>query len=215
MGRYNGLVGHVVGRVMAHVSGSTEQRYTAREEIDHAGMRFVVDVCVTRRTDAPFRVDVGAYTSTHRTPGRNVVELLVDLDQSEPERHRYRELSAELREVVRHEVEHLTQAGYNRVPGKPRPTTSSPVRALRTPDDRARYFLLRDEVPAFVHGLHQKSRSKGTFLDHEMVEHLNAYGLTGQQKEFIMTQWVAYARSALPHARWSDWVWGWRDDDEK
>jgi hypothetical protein len=65
-----------------------------------------------------------------------------------------------LRDLIRHEIEHLTQKGWNCKLGKKR-NDNGHIRELikQNQDIYYKYFLLADEVDANIHGLYSKAKS--------------------------------------------------------
>ena len=69
-------------------------------------------------------------------------------------------ISMDLKDTVRHEIEHLTQAGYNVIPSKELPDDKrlryyiNDLEILPASD----YYLLDKEIPAMLQGLHYKAK---------------------------------------------------------
>ena len=73
----------------------------------------------------------------------------------------YTEISFDLRNLVRHEVEHLTQRGYNVIDSKKvRRNDATRKRISKTPSIRHKYYKLRDEIPANLQGLYSEAKSR-------------------------------------------------------
>ena len=69
-------------------------------------------------------------------------------------------LYPELRDIVRHEIEHLTQRGINRKEGK-YVRGNNKIREKVSKDElpQYRYFILKDEVTANIQGLYSKAKA--------------------------------------------------------
>ena len=66
----------------------------------------------------------------------------------------------DLKDIVRHEIEHLTQSGYNVVPSKELPDDQDLrfyIQQLGTMP-ASNYYLLDKEVPAMLQGLYYKAK---------------------------------------------------------
>lgn len=72
----------------------------------------------------------------------------------------YSKIQAKLRDVVRHEIEHLTQKGPNQKAGKKvKNTTLARIKAANNPDKAYTYYTLPDEVDANIQGLYSKAKT--------------------------------------------------------
>ena len=114
----------------------------------------------------------------------------------------YEKLFYRLQEVMRHEIEHLTQGGPNRIPDRP-------IYYGSTSDLKTVYGHHKNkiEVPALVHGFYRRAKIEKRPLDEIMVEDLDAdiqKGLLSKkQAENLLTIWLDYAKKNLPAARYS------------
>jgi hypothetical protein len=102
-----------------------------------------------------------------------------------------------LRDILRHEIEHTTQSGWNTINGKY--IASDP--ALRSKKESgklsaARYFTLPKETPAMIQGLYFKAKkSKQPFakvVNQYLDIWVNNGTLTNQDKEYILKTWREY-----------------------
>lgn len=67
-----------------------------------------------------------------------------------------------LANTIRHEIEHITQSGFNTLPGKYLPDDQE----LRELVNEKEYLLLDKEIPAAVRGIHSESlKSKKSFIN--------------------------------------------------
>ena len=114
-------------------------------------------------------------------------------------------ISMDVKDIIRHEIEHLSQAGYNVVPAK------------ELPDDRmlrsyiqdfgimpaSNYYLLDKEVPAMLQGMYYKAKKmKKPFKDvvnSYLDIFVNNETIDNQDKEDILKRWrVAAGKLNLP-----------------
>lgn len=90
----------------------------------------------------------------------SIIHVFISLDpKTEPKC--YLEISLSLRNLIRHEVEHLTQGGWNEKEGKRINRNDTTRRKIaKNPDIRYRYYKLKDEVPANLHGFYSEAKSR-------------------------------------------------------
>lgn len=112
----------------------------------------------------------------------------------------YSKVAMDLRDTIRHELEHITQTGWNLLPGKYLPNDQKRRKKIETGELPAReYFLLPMEIPAMIQGMYfQAKKSKQPFssivnnyLDLFIKmkdENGNPY-LTSEDKEVIINTW--------------------------
>jgi nicotinic acid mononucleotide adenylyltransferase/predicted nucleotidyltransferase len=109
-------------------------------------------------------------------------------------------ISMDIKDIIRHEVEHLSQAGYNVVPAK------------ELPDDRmlrsyiqdlglmpaSNYYLLDKEIPAMLQGMYYKAKKmKKPFKDvvnSYLDIFVNNETIDNQEKEDILKRWRVAAK---------------------
>ena len=109
------------------------------------------------------------------------------------------EVIAELSDTIRHELEHLTQSGWNTKISKYIPADTKKRKRIETgEDDSYNYYLLDKEIPAMIHGLYNKAKkSRRPFADvvDDQMQKLIRQGVaTPEQTEIIKDKW----RSMLP-----------------
>jgi hypothetical protein len=106
----------------------------------------------------------------------------------------FTELQHILRDLVRHEIEHLTQKGWNRKLGKKR-NDNSYIRCKinKNSDIYYKYFLLADEVDANIHGLYSKAKSMKIPYKQVVNEYLNELCndciIEDKHKKIIYNKW--------------------------
>jgi hypothetical protein len=107
------------------------------------------------------------------------------------------EIAMNLRDTLRHEIEHLTQSGWNTIDGKYIASDQN----LRTRIEAgnlpaARYFTLPKETPAMIHGLYLKAKkSKQPFrevVDNYLSIWVENGTITQRDKEQIIATWRTY-----------------------
>jgi hypothetical protein len=144
-----------------------------------------------------FRYGGDAYNNTGQDSDEMpLIEVRFEIDPAEYPRI-LNEVATELRDVLRHEIEHLTQSGWNTLPGKYIASDQMLRKKIESGVmPAARYFTLPKETPAMIQGLYHKAKkSKQPFRDV-----VNAYldvwvangSLTNQDKEYILKTWRTY-----------------------
>ena len=153
-------------------------------EFDLAG---VVEI-----TDDEYSVDGGANAGFDRE-GEEITPLL-SVSFKIPKNPDWQKVSFDIKDVVRHELEHLTQDGGNVRPSKSMEDDQL-IRDLIDADllPKAQYFKLEKEVDAMLQGLYFKAKkSKSPFKD-VVNDYLNIFvdqnTITLEEKEDILNTW--------------------------
>ena len=116
-------------------------------------------------TDDRYGVDGGANAGYDRYGDE--IQPLINVVFELPKNVDWKELSFDLKDVVRHEIEHLTQDGENLKQGKYIPDDED-LRALIDSGllDKDEYYKLPKEVDAMIQGMYYKAKkSKTPFVD--------------------------------------------------
>jgi hypothetical protein len=153
-------------------------------EFDLAG---VVEI-----TDDEYSVDGGA-NAGFDNKGEEITPLL-SVSFKIPKNPDWQKVSFDIKDVVRHELEHLTQDGGNVRPSKSMEDDQL-IRDLIDADllPKAQYFKLEKEVDAMLQGLYFKAKkSKRPFKD-VINDYLNIFvdqnTITLKEKEDILNTW--------------------------
>ena len=104
-------------------------------------------------------------------------------------------LNAELKETLRHEIEHITQFGFDLKGG---------FEQYKGKIDFYKYLLLTHEIPAFVRGLYKRAKVKKMSLIDTFDEFFEEYEESFNSPEEInqvRNVWLDWARSNLPDAQ--------------
>lgn len=130
------------------------------------------------------------------------IEIRFELDPAEVPSI-YSEVAMDLRDTIRHEIEHITQTGWNVKPNKYIPNDQAIRRKIESGKLPAReYFLLPMEIPAMLQGMYLKAKKSkrpfaqvvNNYLDNFIFmkdENGNPW-ITKQDKEQIITTWRNY-----------------------
>lgn len=137
-----------------------EERYFLVGEFadNVSGIDVTVYLTIVRDQFPPYSKD---FILDGETDDQNsVIYTYISIDpESEPQC--YTEIAFDLRNLVRHEVEHLTQRGYGEKPGKRvRRNEAMRRRISDNPSLRYKYYQLKDEIPANLQGLYSEAKSR-------------------------------------------------------
>lgn len=136
------------------------------DDVDIESTQFEFDFMgVVKYTDDTYMVDGGA-NAGYDDDGEEI-QPMINVKFKIPRNPDWQEVSMDLKDVVRHELEHLTQDGENLKPGKYIPDDQD----LRTLIDKGlldkdAYYTLPKEIDAMIQGLYYKAKkSKKPFAD--------------------------------------------------
>lgn len=127
------------------------------------------------------------------------IEIRFELDPADVP-NIYSDIAMDLRDVIRHEIEHITQTGWNLKSGKYIPSDQDIRRKIESSELPAReYFLLPMEIPAMIQGMYFKAKKSkqpfadivNNYLDRFIAmkdENGNSY-ITPDDKEHIISIW--------------------------
>ena len=109
-------------------------------------------------------------------------------------------ISMDLKDIVRHEIEHLSQAGYNVVPAKELPDD----RMLRSYIQNlgimptSNYYLLDKEIPAMLQGMYYKAKKMKKPFKDVLSDYLDIFvdneTISAPDKADIIRRWREAAR---------------------
>jgi len=138
--------------------------------------------------DRNYKVDGGANSGDEDEAGFVVLDFTVD-PRELPKK--WSTIAMDIRDVLRHEIEHLTQSGYNVIPSKELPDDSEIRNLIQKyqvlPDTD--YYKLDKEVDAMLQGLYFKAKkSKKPFKD-VIQSYLDIVGLSPEEQKDVKTRW--------------------------
>jgi hypothetical protein len=100
-------------------------------------------------------------------------------------------ISMNLKDVIRHEIEHLTHGeGYNENPAKLMPDDQY-IRDMITADllPKAAYFKLEKEIDANLQGMYLRAKKEKRPFKDVIDDYLDAQDITSEDKEEILNLW--------------------------
>ena len=172
------------------VGPDDEDIYSDQFEFDLAG---VVEI-----TDDEYEVDGGA-NAGFDTKGEEVTPLL-SVQFKIPKNPDWQRVSFDIKDVVRHELEHLTQDGYNERPGK----YMADDQLFRDMIDmdllpKADYFKLEKEIDAMLQGLYFKAKKSKRPFNSVIDDYLATQPINAEEKEEILNLWRSRGKAlSLP-----------------
>jgi hypothetical protein len=109
------------------------------------------------------------------------------------------EVSMDLRDTLRHEIEHITQSGWNTIDSKYIPSDQALRKKIETGVlPPARYFTLPKEIDAMIQGLYLRAKKTRTPFKQVVDNYLNIWvsnqSITETDKQNILKVW----RERLP-----------------
>lgn len=205
-GRYDSLVGQIVSATLNLIKQSdngeetfdgVKIRYTANDNVpsffeliedetylsvgeyttERSGIEVIVKLVIVR-DESPVYPD--AYIISGDADDESATIYLEISINPEFEPQCYSDIVPDLRDIVRHEIEHLTQRGWNEKPGKlMKHNQVTRKRIELDPNLRHRYYQLKDEVDANLHGLYAKAKSMKKPFSEVVVEFLDRQARKG------------------------------------
>ena len=217
-GRYDAITRKVVKDIMQVViqtQGLNDELHQSvlpwsldgNEEYTQEGLSFTVELNVHHQylnhTSPANKEEDSYYVHTAiADDDSNVIMMTVVVDPSK-EPTIYEKLFYKLQEDIRHEIEHFTQEGPNRIDD--RPTSKTNTAQLKTTFGHHKHKL---EIPALVHGFYRRAKLEKKPIDEIMIEDLDSEiergNLTKKQSENLLKIWIEYSKKNLPHAVYSE-----------
>ena len=138
-----------------------------------------------------------AYNNTKRNSDElPLIEIRFKLDPAEYPKL-LSEVAMDLRDTLRHEIEHVTQSGWNTIDSKFIPSDQALRKKIETGVlPPARYFTLPKETPAMIQGLYFKAKKSKQPFSQVVNDYLDLWvsngAITPQDKQDILTTWRTY-----------------------
>lgn len=138
-----------------------------------------------------------AYNDTKRESDQMpLIEIRFEIDPAEYP-NVLNEIAMKLRDVLRHEIEHITQSGWNLKQGKFLPSDKSRREKIASGEIATKhYFLLKKEIPAMIHGLYVKAKKSKMPFKQIVEDYLDIWvennTITKTDKEQILKVWRTY-----------------------
>jgi phosphopantetheine adenylyltransferase len=178
------------GEFELSVGPDDEDIYSEEFEFDLAG---VVEI-----TDDEYSVDGGA-NAGFDNKGDEITPLL-SVKFKIPKNPDWQRVSFDIKDVVRHELEHLTQDGLNVRPGK-QMADDQIFRDMIDMDllPKADYFKLEKEIDAMLQGLYLKAKKSRRPYKEVIDDYLSTQPITAEDKEEILNLWKSRGKAlSLP-----------------
>jgi len=139
-------------------------------------------------TDDRYGVDGGANAGYDRDGDE--IQPLINVVFELPKNVDWKELSFDLKDVVRHEIEHLTQDGENLKQGKYIPDDED-LRALIDAGllDKDEYYKLPKEVDAMIQGMYYKAKKSKTPFADVVDDYFKKAKVTPEERPKIKDLW--------------------------
>jgi len=138
--------------------------------------------------DRTYKVDGGANEGDDESEG--FIALNFSVDPRELPRM-WSTIAMDIRDVLRHEIEHLTQGGWNVRQGKEMADDSfirDLINKYKTLAPK-NYFMLDKEVDAMLQGMYFKAKKARRPFADVIEDYLDMVGLEPEEKEEIKTRW--------------------------
>ena len=118
----------------------------------------------------------------------------------DPKEFKWSEISFDIKDIVRHEIEHLTQDGENIKSGKyleDDQLLRGLINAKMLP--KSQYFKLEKEVDAMLQGLYFRAKKSRTPFKEVILDYFKKVGLTKEEQKQILNVWRKRRKAlALP-----------------
>ena len=164
-------------------NGADASRYEETFETDDLSIDLDANISFIPGSGKPV-TDGGADAET------GYIEVRFEVD---PERlpESWSEISMNLKDVIRHEIEHLTHGeGYNENPAKLMPDDQF-IRDMITADllPKAAYFKLEKEIDANLQGMYLRAKKEKRPFREVIDDYLDDQDITSEEKEEILDLW--------------------------
>lgn len=154
----------------------------------------LIDGQIKRNTNLNWNYMVGAYTYYQGGEDYSVVEIDIEINPLKIP-FCYTNLVAELKDTVRHEIEHVTQSIIKTKP------------KYRRSNNWINLFISKAEVSAYLQGFLVHAKTLKIPMNTVIDNFLNMYsekfsGFTEKELEKIKVRWIMDGKKILPNAWW-------------
>jgi hypothetical protein len=167
----------------------------ADEEVDIVSDEFEFDFVIQAvYTDDTYKVDGGANAGFDNE--KEEIQPLLTVRFEIPKDIDWQTVSFDLKDVIRHELEHLTQDGANVRPGK-KIEDDKFIRDMINADllPKADYFKLEKEIDAMLQGLYFKAKkSRKPYLE-VIDDYLDKQPINQEERKEILNLWAKRAKA--------------------
>jgi len=138
-----------------------------------------------------------AYNDTKRTSDdMPLIEIRIQLDPADYPKI-LSTVAMDLRDTLRHEIEHTTQSGWNTIDSKYLPSDQAQRKKISAGTVKpSEYFLLKKEIPAMIQGLYLKAKKKRVPFKSEVDQYLDIWirngSMSAEDKQRIINTWKTY-----------------------
>ena len=200
-GRYDAITRKVVRDIMKAVTEGNSDSYNLpldiskeQDEYEQDNLSFSLELDIIRTDE----VDSFEVKTAIADDEENIIMMSILMGPNFSSQ-KLQSLFYKLQEDIRHEIEHFTQMGPNRI--KDRPTYRGSTANLKTTYGHHKNVI---EVPALVHGFYRRAKLEKRPIDEIMMDDLDAEIerglLTKTQAQKLLTLWISYAKKNLPAA---------------
>lgn len=145
-----------------------------------------------------YSVDGGANQGSDLEDAMIEAEFTID-KQALPEY--WEKISFDLKDFMRHEIEHLTQSGVNELPGKRRKQQQARRAKIKAGEiPTYKYATLRDEIEPMLQGMYFSAKKQRRPFRDVVEDWFDSRGFTNQEKIQILKTWQPYLKQlSLPN----------------
>ena len=200
-GRYDAITRKVVKDIMKAITEGDSDSYNLpldiskeQDEYEQDNLSFSLELDIIRTDE----IDSFEVKTAIADDEENIIMMTILMGPNFSSQ-KLQSLFYKLQEDIRHEIEHFTQMGPNRI--KDRPTYRGSTANLKTTYGHHKNVI---EVPALVHGFYRRAKLEKRPIDEIMMDDLDAEIerglLTKNQAQKLLTLWLDYAKKNLPAA---------------
>jgi len=205
VGKYDKLTGEVVDDILNIVKKVKNSKEQEEYLFYDKPLDFFLSVKIQMGEikNSSFKYDAGQFYDEEADMSYIVVDLVID---SAKKFKFYNKLNAVLQDLVRHEIEHLTQYGVNQKLGKPLGNRKLRERYSKRGREEYKYYIMDDEIPAMVNGLYRKAKHlKVPLIDlfNDNLDELEKLRIIRKKinRNEILDKWIEYTKKYLPKAQ--------------
>ena len=189
-GRYTYAANFCVRRIMKYwkiAFAKGKRKHTHQFEYDSEFIDFTVYAVITFKKNSHYGVDGYTYEGTVNEPAHMLVLFNIDPDWL-PEY--WSEIYFDLCDVIRHEMEHMTQSGWNE---KSRKYIKNDVEQRDAIDsgsiERYKYLLLPKEIDANLQGMAFRARKQRKPFISVINQYLDRLGTNEIERQEVLESW--------------------------